>query len=161
MIHHMCETWFQHAWLCSRSGLGAPETRVWHVWRVPLSSLMVRVHMAQPCLSSWSLRHPPPYNRCSVLSRPSRYASHCRDSRAEIPHDRVWLAQQGSAGTFGSYVGAYVYVDRDFPTRLRCATRMPRRDMWMMLLVVVDMGQQYWIGTSASPSRSTSLGCSR
>jgi hypothetical protein len=54
----------------------------------------------------------------------------------------------------GPYVGAYVCVDRDFPTRLRCATRMPRRDMWMMLLVVVDMGQQYWIGTSASPSCS-------
>jgi hypothetical protein len=32
MIHHMCETWSQHTWwLCSRPGLGAPETRVWHV----------------------------------------------------------------------------------------------------------------------------------
>jgi hypothetical protein len=54
----------------------------------------------------------------------------------------------------GPYVGAYICVDRDFPMRLRCATCMPRRDMWMMLLVVVDMGQQYWIGTSASPSCS-------
>jgi hypothetical protein len=31
MIHHMCETWSQHTWwLCSRLGLGAPKTRVWH-----------------------------------------------------------------------------------------------------------------------------------
>jgi hypothetical protein len=33
MIHHMCETWFQHTWwLCSRPGLGAPKTRVWQKW---------------------------------------------------------------------------------------------------------------------------------
>ena len=33
MIHHMCETWSQHTWwLCSRPGLGAPETRVWQKW---------------------------------------------------------------------------------------------------------------------------------
>jgi hypothetical protein len=42
---------------------------------------------------------------------------------------------------WGSYMGAYICVDSDFPTRLGCATRMPRRDLWMMLLVVVDMGQ--------------------
>jgi hypothetical protein len=50
--------------------------------------------------------------------------------------------------------GHTIMSNSNFPTRLRCATRMSRRSSGMTCLVAADVGQQYRTGTSTSPSYS-------
>jgi hypothetical protein len=67
-------------------------------------------------------------------------------TRVDWPHKVVGIH-------LGPFTGVYSRVDSDLPMRLWYTARMFGRGLGTSRLVVDDVGQLYWIGTTASPSR--------